>query len=269
MYAKNELVILDDVFSGLDADTEERIFSRLFSKDGLFRQMETTVILATHAVSRLAYSDHIVALGSTGRILQQGSYQELKLTSGYVQGLDTAPKSDGSPKVARAESTTIPVEARIFSADEDEIETEELNRQTGDFQVYKYYFASIGWLNFSIFISLCILEGTSVKLTEFLLIYCKLAQVLPFPSRLKTAGSYNKHRDTCGRSLRKSSQRLLPRHVCAYFGDSFYWPHILCRTLLSASDTNDSFVHAWEASENSYGSAVEFFHYHRYWHHYQ
>lgn len=135
--------------------------------------MKTTVILATHAVSRLSYSNHIIALGSKGLVAQQGSFQELKLTHGYVQGLDTRSKSEDNPEENQGESTIVPPETRVFSTSEENAQTEELNRQTGDFQVYKYYFASIGWLNFSIFISLCIIEGTSVKFTEFLLIYCK------------------------------------------------------------------------------------------------
>ena len=57
VYAKKELVILDDVFSGLDSETEEQVFDRLFGVAGLFRKMKTTVLLVTHAVHRLPYSD--------------------------------------------------------------------------------------------------------------------------------------------------------------------------------------------------------------------
>lgn len=49
IYQKTGVVIFDDVFSGLDADTEEKIFDRLFSRGGLFRKTSTTVILVTHA----------------------------------------------------------------------------------------------------------------------------------------------------------------------------------------------------------------------------
>ena len=49
VYADASLLILDDIFSGLDADTEEHIFTCLFSRQGLLRRRETTVILVTHA----------------------------------------------------------------------------------------------------------------------------------------------------------------------------------------------------------------------------
>ena len=49
VYQRPGLMILDDVFSALDAKTEGLVFERLFSTSGLFRQQATTVVLATHA----------------------------------------------------------------------------------------------------------------------------------------------------------------------------------------------------------------------------
>ena len=49
IYSRNSLVILDDVFSGLDADTEEKVFNRLLGKQGLLRRSHVTVVLVTHA----------------------------------------------------------------------------------------------------------------------------------------------------------------------------------------------------------------------------
>lgn len=42
-------MIFDDVFSGLDASTEELVFNRLPGSKGLLRKMGTTVIVATLA----------------------------------------------------------------------------------------------------------------------------------------------------------------------------------------------------------------------------
>lgn len=49
VYSRQSLVMLDDVFSGLDASTEEIIFNRLLGKQGLLRRNHVTVILVTHA----------------------------------------------------------------------------------------------------------------------------------------------------------------------------------------------------------------------------
>lgn len=41
-------MLIDDVVSGLDWATRNRVWSRVFGPLGLFRQQGTTVILATH-----------------------------------------------------------------------------------------------------------------------------------------------------------------------------------------------------------------------------
>jgi ATP-binding cassette, subfamily C (CFTR/MRP), member 1 len=49
VYQRPVLMLLDDIFSALDAKTETLVFERLFSATGLFRKQATTVVLATHA----------------------------------------------------------------------------------------------------------------------------------------------------------------------------------------------------------------------------
>ena len=49
VYSKEKVVILDDAFSGMDAKTALKVSSRLFGKDGLLREDDTTVIIATHS----------------------------------------------------------------------------------------------------------------------------------------------------------------------------------------------------------------------------
>lgn len=41
------MVILDDVLSGLDADTENRVFHNLLGRDGLLRKQCTTVLITS------------------------------------------------------------------------------------------------------------------------------------------------------------------------------------------------------------------------------
>jgi ABC-type transport system involved in cytochrome bd biosynthesis fused ATPase/permease subunit len=49
LYARRDLVVLDDILSALDARTEKLVVDRLFEKNGLFRTLKSTVILATHS----------------------------------------------------------------------------------------------------------------------------------------------------------------------------------------------------------------------------
>ncbi|RFU28601.1 hypothetical protein B7463_g7731, partial [Scytalidium lignicola] len=175
VYAKKELVILDDVFSGLDAETEQQIFNRLFSKQGLFQQMKTTVLMVTHAVHRLPYSNHIIALDHSGHIAEQGLFEQLKNSGGYVQDLVTKLKEEdnSSTDEGRKDTTIAGKGGLMISASQDGTnrQTEELSRQTGDFKMYKYYFGSISWQTNVVLLTLVLLYGTTSKLTEFVVTY--------------------------------------------------------------------------------------------------
>ncbi|KAH6718942.1 putative ATP-binding cassette transporter [Leptodontidium sp. MPI-SDFR-AT-0119] len=171
LYARKELIIIDDVFSGLDASTEDHICASLLGKDGLFRSMGITVLLATHAVQRLSFADHIVALDSTGRVVEQGSFQHLRNTGGYVQSLASKLKGEGTAK-ASGRGNGGPLKLTLTSEDEElEIAELEINRQSGDLTVYKYYFRATGWFNTAAFFASIITFGVATKMTEFLLTY--------------------------------------------------------------------------------------------------
>jgi ABC-type bacteriocin/lantibiotic exporter with double-glycine peptidase domain len=48
LYSRAPILVLDDVFSGLDKTSINTITSRLFASDGHFKDSGRTVILATH-----------------------------------------------------------------------------------------------------------------------------------------------------------------------------------------------------------------------------
>ena len=147
VYAKEDLLVLDDIFSGLDADTEEHIFNRLFSSQGLLRQMRTTTVLVTHAVHRLPYADHIVALSAEGTVIEQGAYADLRQGGGYVQSLtarfkDTKNLVEAQPEIA--EPTTFTRKLLIADAKDDAV------RSRGEWKTYNYYFSACGWISTSL-----------------------------------------------------------------------------------------------------------------------
>ena len=47
VYSRGELIILDDVLSGLDAKTENSVFRNLLSQEGLLRRAGKTIVLAS------------------------------------------------------------------------------------------------------------------------------------------------------------------------------------------------------------------------------
>ncbi|KAF7857097.1 uncharacterized protein EAF02_011330 [Botrytis sinoallii] len=173
VYAKNEFIILDDVFSGLDPETEEQVFKRLFGKQGLFQEMGTTIILVTHAVHRLAYSDYIIALDQSSQIIEQGTFDYLKTSGGYVENLDARHRSEerDSEEVDAKATTQKQSPFAIVENDDLTNEVADLNRQTGDASVYQYYFASIGWVPTGVFFLLVLIFGAASKLPEIALTY--------------------------------------------------------------------------------------------------
>jgi len=47
VYARREIVVLDDALSGLDTATENHVFHSLLGPDGIFRVLQATVILVS------------------------------------------------------------------------------------------------------------------------------------------------------------------------------------------------------------------------------
>ena len=153
VYARRDMCFLDDVLSGLDLDTENRVFHNLLGLDGLLRRQSATIVLASSSSKRLPFADHIVVLDKDGTIAEQGSYKELIASGGYVSSLDLAPAEWTSlPKESNLDllmsntskldhSDLLPKESMQTKDDPDF----EANKRTGDLSIYAYYIRSVGW----------------------------------------------------------------------------------------------------------------------------
>ncbi|KAK3331678.1 putative ABC multidrug transporter [Cercophora scortea] len=151
LYLQSDLLVLDDIFRGLDADTEEQVFRKVFGPGGLLRRRRATVVLCTHSVRHLPAADHIIALGD-GTVVEQGTFDELMAREGYVQGLglkgssesDTASEKSASKKVV---GESKPQLLRTTTTNISGVASEsDAARQVGDKTVYKHYFKSMGWV---------------------------------------------------------------------------------------------------------------------------
>ncbi|WP_293913199.1 ABC transporter ATP-binding protein [Deinococcus sp.] len=83
------ILILDDAMSAVDTETESRILREL-------RQVQEgrTVLLIGHRVSTLRHADHIVVL-ERGRIIEQGSHDDLLALGGHYADLDRKQRLEG------------------------------------------------------------------------------------------------------------------------------------------------------------------------------
>ncbi|KAK6065312.1 hypothetical protein SCUP515_11294 [Seiridium cupressi] len=86
VYARPSILILDDVLSALDAKTEAHVAEKLLDKNGILRDLKTTVILITHDSQHLSMADYIVVLAGS-KIAEQGTWADLRSSTGYVSKL--------------------------------------------------------------------------------------------------------------------------------------------------------------------------------------
>ncbi|KAF2634043.1 hypothetical protein P280DRAFT_52852 [Massarina eburnea CBS 473.64] len=153
IYAQKDLVILDDCLSGLDGQTENRVWHSLLGRDGLLRRCRTTVLITSSSAKRLPYCDHIIVLCKEGRIVEQGSFDKLNESGGYVSSFDLPPPDwDFTPEKHLYEAPPRYTERPIHEKVTEEDIQAETNRRTGDAAIYLYYVRSVGWIPTLIFI---------------------------------------------------------------------------------------------------------------------
>ncbi|EZF09743.1 hypothetical protein H103_08894 [Trichophyton rubrum CBS 288.86] len=143
IYAQKDVLILDDVLSGIDAATENHIFHSLLGEEGLLRRLGTTVIITSSSPKRIPYADHIIALSSDGRIDEQGKFEELNVSGGYVSSFNL-PSPDWLFKPEPERPLPAPAVVDETPQTSDELEAA-ANRRMGDMAIYLYYARSIGW----------------------------------------------------------------------------------------------------------------------------
>ncbi|KAM0261709.1 hypothetical protein ACHAQJ_002161 [Trichoderma viride] len=148
VYSRPRIALFDDIFSGLDNATSQRIFKNLFSSTGLLRRWGTTVLLATQSVDLLASADLIIALGRDGKITEQGSPRQLLAANGYAQSLMTKKSIVANSSVHQDEGISeskanVTLPKAEYKAKQVQVKDDK-RRQLGDSTVYNYYFGSIG-----------------------------------------------------------------------------------------------------------------------------
>ncbi|KAJ4024229.1 hypothetical protein NW766_000461 [Fusarium irregulare] len=140
VYSRKPIAIFDDVFSGLDKVTEQIIFTQVFGKEGLLRKNGTTIILATHAVNRLPESDFVIVLDKGGKLIEQGTYSDLRSGEGYIHNLDISnhEEHDQTETEVKVEPEKEKTETKIQAKEEEPTEV------PSDRTVFMYYFKSNG-----------------------------------------------------------------------------------------------------------------------------
>ncbi|TVY44056.1 ABC transporter [Lachnellula occidentalis] len=153
LYARKDLIILDDVLSGLDAETENRVFHNLLGRHGVLRKQCTTVLMASSSVKRIPYADHIICLQGDGRISEQGTFKDLNAAEGYVSSFALSPPEwHFEPETPLKLFDEKAKESILVAPEELKPNDDDLSRRTGDIAVYLYYIKAVGWIPTLIFV---------------------------------------------------------------------------------------------------------------------
>ncbi|KAJ7610244.1 P-loop containing nucleoside triphosphate hydrolase protein [Mycena polygramma] len=148
VYSKADRLVLDDVFSALDANTEEFVFDALFNPaHGLIAGK--TVLLATHGIHRLDKADYIIMLAH-GRIVEQGS--NLLELDGPTRELVQKHVSVRHEAVGGAAADDEPPAPDAYT---EEAELDEGKRETVGWSTYGFYFGLVGWYRAVLYVALC------------------------------------------------------------------------------------------------------------------
>lgn len=158
------------MLSALDSSTQDILAQRVFGRNGLLRRMGTAVILSTHSSEYFIFSppsynhayllvrhldvfDTVVALTADGYQCTE-PVQTVSSGSDIESAKDHLNDTDGVAPTATATKDTKLVEEQRQKADD----LAAAERSIGDLAVYKYYFASLGWVGLSIFAALIITD---------------------------------------------------------------------------------------------------------------
>ncbi|KZL84689.1 abc transporter [Colletotrichum incanum] len=148
VYSRRKVVILDDVFSGMDAGTSHHVSTHLLGVDGLLRKQHASVVIATHHRNIMILADNMITIES-GRIQEVGSPKTLVQGQGYVSKLGLRLLSDGRiEENAGTDESQAPVDQSakpVDKSNQDEIHHTDIRRKNGEKAVYMYYFHNAGW----------------------------------------------------------------------------------------------------------------------------
>ncbi|KAK7436766.1 hypothetical protein Landi51_12380 [Colletotrichum acutatum] len=133
IYARSEIVILDDSFSALDGRTRSHVVENLLGSAGCFKKTGTTVLLVTHSTAHFKLADKLIILGG-GAIAYQGTWDGLKQHPKYSSlAIDIeGSKSDTAVEQPQVDKTVQSQNLKMAEAVSD------LSRATGDISLYGF-----------------------------------------------------------------------------------------------------------------------------------
>ncbi|KAI1293173.1 putative ABC transporter [Xylaria venustula] len=160
IFARCDILLLDDTFSGLDGETEQIIFKNLFGATGLIPRLKTTVVLVSNSSQYFELANHVVVLGEHG-IIDQGNWLDIKVKAATIAKFSSGRQAKDNA-VLSASFAKLSAQVRA----KDEIEAD-LARHTGDPALYGYYMKFIGFTNISILVACIVTYSFCMAIPQY------------------------------------------------------------------------------------------------------
>jgi ATP-binding cassette subfamily C (CFTR/MRP) protein 1 len=179
LYSRISVLVLDDIFSGLDIDSFKHIAGSVFGPADVARRYGLTVLMTTHYGSCVVQqANRIVVLGSDSRIVEKGSFETL--TSNRNSFLHTIElreeKHTGKLPRETSDAVEIPTDPVMESDDAPEPVSA---RRTGELSTYAYWFRSFGLKLSLLFLAATLFAGFFWKFMEVWVRWWTDAEALP------------------------------------------------------------------------------------------
>lgn len=173
LYHDAEILVLDDVFSGLDGSTQDRVCQSVLGPAGLLRRRGTTALVCTHATQFLSVADYVVALSSDGSIAEQGAFSEIVQDNqrarrvgltGALESITQLTKHGVGPdEIIIQQAKTATVAERVPCTDIPSSKTSPasvpISTPTADIKVYRHWLSTIGPRPLFLFLILTVGNG--------------------------------------------------------------------------------------------------------------
>ena len=159
LYSRIPVLVLDDIFSGLDINSLKHIAGSVFGSSGIAKRHGLTVLMTTHTATYFVQqADRIVVLGSDGRIAEQGSFEKLMSNpNSFLHSIELREEKDtGNPHERPNDAVEIP--ATSVTGSDDALESPSA-RRTGELSTYAYWFRSFGLRLSLLFLAATLLAG--------------------------------------------------------------------------------------------------------------
>ncbi|KAF4435232.1 multidrug resistance [Fusarium acutatum] len=148
-----DLLIFDDVLSGLDARTTDHVFRHVFGRDGMLRRRGATAILCTHNPRHSEAADHTIRISSNGEVAEEKPTANTNVLPNSDPVSDSEPTSTEALESAQEPAPSHSPPAVAMTAEE------AAARKLGDTSVFGYYIRTIGLIPILAFTFACVCNG--------------------------------------------------------------------------------------------------------------